>query len=340
LPPGIGSLRFPIWTERYREMQSNAIAGQIDSGEPYPLKVMLAAGLDLQFFANTSRFITSLNKLDFIANTEYFLTPGTYYSDIVLPIASWLERPILLTEHRSDIKLIMPAIIPPGECRTEWQIYSDLAERLGFGEFFWHGDFEKCVNHILEPMGITYQDLLDKPEGVPLSFISRPEKSYEKEGFQTPSGKVEIASSVLAKYGYDPLPVYREPAESPLSLPDLAQEYPLVLTSGARVMAYTHSQFRNIERLRRLMPEPLADINPADASERDIRNGDTVKISSLRGTITMKANVTDTIAQGVVSIPHHWPDDANANLLVDNEALDPISGFIPCKSLLCQVVKG
>ena len=104
-------------------------------------------------------------------------------------------------------------------------------------------------------------------------------------------------------------------------------------------MAYTHSQFRNIERLRRLMPEPLADISPADASARGIRDGDTIKISSPRGTITMKANVTDTIAQGVVSIPHHWPDNANANWLVDDEALDPISGFLPCKSLLCQVVK-
>ena len=133
---------------------------------------------------------------------------------------------------------------------------------------------------------------------------------------------------------------YREPAESPISRPDLFTDYPLVLTSGARVMAYTHSQFRNIERLRRLMPEPLADINPADASPRGIRTGDRVKISSPRGTITMQANVTDTILEGAVSIPHHWPDGANANSLVDDRNLDPVSGFLPCKSLLCQVTKG
>ena len=105
-------------------------------------------------------------------------------------------------------------------------------------------------------------------------------------------------------------------------------------------MAYTHSQFRNIEQLRRMMPEPLADINPADATGRGVQTGDTVNISSPRGTIAMNANVTDTIPEGVVSIPHHWPDGANANLLVDDRALDPVSGFLPCKSLLCQVSKG
>ena len=198
----------------------------------------------------------------------------------------------------------------------------------------------------------SYQQMLyvsiGMPPGTPLEETDKVmkkfeekvmEKSYEKEGFQTPSGKVEIASSVLAEHGIDPLPVYREPPESPLSRPDLAGRYPLVLTSGARVMAYTHSQFRNIGQLRQLMPEPLADINPADAAPRGINTGDTIKISSPRGTIIVKAKVTDTILTGVVSVPHHWPDEANVNALVDDKNLDPISGFLPCKSLLCQVAK-
>ena len=112
---------------------------------------------------------------------------------------------------------------------------------------------------------------------------TRPEKYYQKAGFQTPSGKVEIASATLAEHGLDPLPVYKEPPESPVSRPDLAKSYPLVLTSGARVLAYTHSQFRNIARLRQMMPEPLVDINPADAKPRGIQSGDKVTISSPRG---------------------------------------------------------
>jgi anaerobic selenocysteine-containing dehydrogenase len=340
MPPGIGSKRFPIWTKRYREMQSNAIADQIESSEPYPIKALFSPGLDIQFFGNSKRFEEALKKLDFITVSEYFHTPGTQLADIVLPIASWMERPILLTDYGGYVKLIEPAIKPVGESRTEWDIYAALAQRLGFGDLFWDGDFYKCAGHILEPLAITSADLKKHPEGIKLPTQARPEKDYEKTGFQTPSGKVEIACATLAEHGIDALPVYREPPESPLSRPDLAKLYPLVMTSGARVMAYTHSQFRNIPRLRKMMPEPLVDINPADATPRGIKTGDTVTVSSPRGSIKMKANVTDAILDGVVSLPHHWPGEANVNTLVDDRTLDPISGFLPCKSQLCQVTKG
>ncbi len=339
MPPGIGSKRFPIWTKRYHEMQSNAIADQLESGEPYPLKALFSSGLDLQFFGNSPRFAAALKKLDFIAVSEYFHTPGTQLADIVLPIASWMERPILLTDYGGYARLIEPAIEPVGESRTEWDIYSSLAQRLGFGDLFWEGDFAKCADHVLEPMNITFAELKQNPRGVKLPTRPRPEKHYEQTGFQTPSGKVEIACATLAEHGLDALPVYREPPESPLSRPDLLAKYPLVMTSGARVMAYTHSQFRNIPSLRKLMPEPLVDINPADAAPRKIKTGDAVTVSSPRGSIKMKANVTDAILEGVVSLPHHWPGEANANTLVDDRTLDPISGFLPCKSQLCQVTR-
>ena len=255
-------------------------------------------------------------------------------------MAPWLERHILLTDYEGIVKLIEPAIEPPGECRTEWDIYSGLAERLGFGDLFWNGSFEKCADYILEPLEMTLGDLRQHPEGIKLPVQAGPEKPYEKTGFKTPSGKVEIASSILAEHGLEPLPVYKEPPESPLSRPDLVKKYPLVMTSGARVMAYTHSQFRNIPRLRKLMPDPLVDINPADAATRGIKTGDTVTVSSPRGSIMMKANVTDAILAGGVNMPHHWSGEANVNLLVDDRTLDPISGFIPCKSQLCQVTRG
>ncbi len=339
MPPGVGSIRFPIWTKHYREMQSNAIVDQIESSDPYPIKALFSAGLNIQFFPNSHRIVKNFKKLDFIGVTEYFETPGTQLADIVLPIASWLERPILLPDYRGYVKLIEPAIESIGESWPEWKIYAELAKRLGFGDLFWDGDFEKCVNYILEPLNITFEDLKQRPEGIKRPLLERPERYYEKAGFQTPSGKVEIASSTLAEHGLDPLPSYKEPVESPVSRPDLAESYPLVMTSGARVIAYTHSQFRNIDKLRNLMPEPLVDINPADAEVRGIHSGDTVTVSSPRGSIKMKANVTDTIPAGVVSMPHHWPGEANVNSLVDDRTLDPISGFLPCKSQLCQVAK-
>lgn len=341
MPPGVGSRRFRLWTEQIREMQSNALADQIDSGNPYPIKALFSAGLNIQFFPNTNRMVKSLKKLDFIAVTEYFKTPGAQLADVILPIASWLERPMLMLPltQSGQVRLIEPAIEPVGESWPEWKIYSELAKRLGFGDKFWDGDFKKCVDYLLEPSGITYDYLRQHPEGVQLQPLSKTEKQIEQPGFPTPSGKVEIVSSLLAKHGFEPLPEYREPPESPISRPDLAKLYPLVLTSGARVLAYTHSQFRNIDRLRRLAPEPLVDINPVDAKPRGIQQDDMVIISSPRGSVKMKANITDTILPGVVSAPHLWPGEANINILIDDENLDPISGFPPFKSQLCQVDK-
>ena len=145
-------------------MQTNAMVTQIETGQPYPVKALFSAGLDVQFFANSARMEKAMSGLDFIAVTEYFHTPGTQLADIVLPIASWLERPILITDERA--KLIRPAIAPVGECRTEWDIYSGLAKRLGFGDLFWDGDFSRCIDYILEPLHIKYTDLLNHPEGI------------------------------------------------------------------------------------------------------------------------------------------------------------------------------
>jgi anaerobic selenocysteine-containing dehydrogenase len=339
LRPGVGSQRFPLFTEMFEEMQSNAIVDQILTGKPYPLKALFAAGLNLQFFPNSHRLENTLKKLDLIVDIDYFHTPATRISDIVLPISTWLERHILITKTGGEIRLIEPAIEPVGDTWPEFKIYSELALRLGLEDLFWGGDILKCFDYILEPTGITVEDLRRRPSGIVYPVPVKEARHYEKEGFQTPSGKVEILSSILESHDYEPLPVYREPVESPISRPDLAKLYPLVLTTGARTISYTHSQHRNLKKLRRMVPEPLLEINPNDADVRAIQTGDMVTVSSPRGVVRVRAKVTDTILEGVVHLPHHWPDEANANILCDDANLDPISGFPAFKSQLCQVNK-
>lgn len=339
LPPGLGSDRFPIWTKYYCEMQSNVLADRIANDKPYPIKALFGAGLNLTFFGDSNRFVEMARKLDFIAVSEYFLTPTAKLADIVLPIASWLERQILVNHPGGYVTFIQPAIEPVGESWHEFKIFYELAKRWGFGDKFWNGDFEKAVSHILEPSGIKLEELKNNPQGITRPVPPRAEKHYEKAGFQTPSGKLEIASSIMAKYGYEPLPAYTEPAESPLSTPDLAAKFPLVLTTGARSLAYTHSCFRNVPQLRKLVPEPFIDINPADAKKRGIKHGDMVEVSSPRGSIRVIANVTDTLLAGVVHILHEWYGDGNVNVLASDQYLDPVSGFAPFKSQLCEVKK-
>ena len=339
LPPGIGSDRFPIWTRQWRQMQSNTLASRLETNSPYPLKALFGAGLNITFFPNSNRLLENLKSLDFIVITEYFHTTATQLADIVLPVASWLERLNLMTKEGRLIRLIEPLVEPLAESWPEWKVIFELARRLNLGSMFWDGDFEKSLNHILEPTGSTVASLREHPEGVEYKASPRPDKYYEQAGFQTESGRVEIFSSVLKEHGHDPLPVYREPLESPLSRPDLAEHFPLVLTSGARNIAFTHSQYRNIPRLRRITPEPMVQINPVDAGPRGISSSEMVKVESPRGSIKIRAEVTDVILPGAVHIPHHWAGEANVNILIDDEGLDPISGFAPFKSQLCQVSK-
>ena len=269
----------------------------------------------------------------------YFHTPATMMSDIVLPISTWLERDILVMKPGGLVRWVKPAIEPLGETMPEWKIYAELAKRLGIGELFYDGDITKCFDYILEPTGITLEELSEKPEGIVCHVNKTKVKQYEENGFSTPSGKVEIWSSILKENGYDPLPTYKEPVESPLSTPDLARRYPLVLTTGVRTISYTHSQHRNLPTLRSMVPDPLLEIHPDDASARGIKSGDVVTVFSPRGEVSVKANVTDIILPGVVHLPHHWPFEANANVLCDDINLDPISGFPAFKSQLCQVRK-
>ena len=212
---------------------------------------MIAAGLNLQFFANQDRLTRTLKKLDLLVDVDYFHTPATMISDIVLPISTWLERDILVMKPGGLVRWVKPAIEPVGETWPEWKIYAELAKRLGIGELFYDGDITKCFEYILEPTGITLEALSEKPEGIVCPVEKTKVKQYEESGFSTPSGKVEIWSSILEKNGYDPLPTYREPVESPLSTPDLARRYPLVLTTGVRTISYTHSQHRNLKKLEK-----------------------------------------------------------------------------------------
>ena len=348
MPPGIGSDRFPVWVSRMREMQSNTIAERIESGAPYPIKGLYGVGLNLTFFPNYNRFVENIKKLDLVVVNDYFHNSGTQFADIVLPIASWFERP-RFSDRGRVAKYSDPIIEPVGECRFEWSIFAELAKRLGFGSNFSDGDVDKMFNARLASIEVTVEHLRKNPEGLAGKGGGKGSKgSKGRKGskgtsspsnFSTPSGKVEFASSTLADNGYDPLPTYKEPAESPVSRPDLAKKYPLVLTSGARVVQYTHSQFRQLEKLRDQLPDCLAEINPADAGPRGIKSGDLIKVSSPRGEISVKAKVTEGIIVGAIHVMHHWPGDANVNILCSDENLDPISGFAPFKSQLCQVEK-
>jgi anaerobic selenocysteine-containing dehydrogenase len=173
-------------------------------------------------------------------------------------------------------------------------------------------------------------------------------EKYRTQGFNTASGKLEIHSSALEGMGVSPLPIFREPPLSPVSAPDIALEYPLILTTGAKIKWFFHSEGRQIHSLRRATPDPLVEINPATAESLGIDEGDRVWIETPEGRVMMRAKLFDGIAKDVVSAQHAWwfPEEdppeyawkrSSVNLLFGDTVYDPDTGSESLRSSLCRV---
>jgi anaerobic selenocysteine-containing dehydrogenase len=344
-------------------------------GDPYPVKAMVVMASNPRLAcANTNVVEEALKKLDFLAVADLFMTPTAELADIVLPACTFLERTRFVTydthaDHswnvHSRIVLSPKAVEPLAESWSDWKIICELGRAMGYGEYFPWNTEEEAIDHVLTPLGITCEELMEQPEGIimpvppflytkfkgafgaimrkvlkAVAFRDYPDmyKKYESKGFMTPTKKVELYSERLEKLGHDPLPTYWEPAESPVSRPDLAKQYPLILIAGTKLEMYTHSEMRNISGLRKLFPENLLEINPETAARMDITEGDMARISSPRGSITCKAHLTDRIDSRVVHLCHGFKE-SNCNVLTDHKAFDPLTGSTGLKSLLCKVEK-
>jgi len=345
--------------------------------DPYPVKAMfIIAANPAVTCANTNVVIKALKKLDFLVVVDIFMTPTAELADIVLPACTFLEQTRYVTydthaDHGWNVPsriMISPKVVEPlYESWSDWKIICKLGKKMGYEKYFPWKTREEAINYELKPFGITCDELKKHPEGIiiPLPSILYKKFSgflgsiirgalkltmfrnypnmYKKydgflKGFLTPSKKVEIYSEQLEKLGYDPLPVYREPAESPVSCPELAREYPFILIAGSKLKMYTHSMMRNIPDLRKLMPKNLLEINPVAAERLGINDGDIVRVESLRGSIRSLAKVTEIIDPRVVHLYYGF-QESNCNILTDHEAFDPITGSVGLKSSLCRVIK-
>ena len=332
---------------------------------PYPIKALLNFGSNtVMSTADSQRGRKALSRLEFAVAADLFMTPTAKLCDYVLPATSFLEMANLTTafEHRPAGKTHLqyrPAVVEPlAERRSDTWIIFELAKRLGFGHEFWNGDIEAAYAHELAPSGISLEQLKNTPGGIsqPLS------PTYEKHstinnagrtrGFATPSKKVELYCHTFAAHGYPAMPEYIEPAMSPVSQPEIAASYPLVLTN-AKFTTFVHSQQRALPSLRKASPEPTAEIHPETAACYGIKNKQWMIVESPRGGIKVRARVTPNIMPGVVCCQHGWwqecktlklpgydpyrADGANPAILIGTESTDPVSGSLPHRSYLCRV---
>ncbi len=316
-------------------------------GVPYPVKAFLVFGNNtLTTFGNARQAYESLRKLDLLVVADLFMTPTAELADIVLPAAAWPELNQLagLPTVAANVVLAQQKSVQIGECRADEEIFIDLARRMNLPVGTEPLD-DVLASQLAAGCGIGLAELREKGfHKVPMRY-----RKYLERGFATPTGKIELYATRLEAMGYDPLPSWHEPPESPVSAPDVAKDFPLVLTSGARIPFFFNSEHRQIRNLRKAHPDPIVEIHPDTAAPLGIANGDWVWIETRRGKIRQKARVTDEIDPRVVHVEHGWwfPEEegpehgvwtSNANLLTSNEPpYDPAMGTYQLRALLCRI---
>jgi len=335
----LGADRYPLLS-RYLKINFPmahypTVLEAIIKGEPYKVRALfIMGGNPALSIANSERAVEALKEVEFIAVADLFISKTAELADIVLPVASWLEYDGLADSAQATYGhlRIRQKVATVGEAKSDTWIMIELAKRMGL-KGFWNSE-EEYLDYILKPTGYTFEQLKEKG-GI---IYHEPQIGKKLElGFNTPSHKIELYSNRLKEWGYDPLPFYREPFESPYSTPELAKKYPFVLTTGRRVSTYFHTAHRNVPALRDIYPEPVVEINEDTAREFGISDGDTVRIETAHGFAVMKAKLTQGIHPRVVAAQHGWPGLANDNRLTDNQACAEGIGSTTLRGLLCNI---
>ena len=320
-------------------------------GKPYPVKAFLVFGNNtLTTYANSRLVHESLLKLDFMVCADLFMTPTAELADIVLPAAAWpeLDQIVGLPTIAANVVLAQQKTVQIGECKSDEEIFVALARRMKLGLC------EEPVKEVLDRqladggVGLTFDELKRK------GFVKLPfrYRKYEERGFRTPTGRIELYSTRFEQLGYAPLPYYEEPPESPFSAPEVAREFPLVLTTGGRIPFFFNSEHRQLANLRKAYREPRAEIHPDTAARHGIADGGWMWIETRRGRIRQRAKFSQGIDARVVNAEHGWwfPEEpapeygvwkSNANVLTDNgPPYDPAMGTYQLRALLCRVSAG
>jgi anaerobic selenocysteine-containing dehydrogenase len=332
--------QYPVFSRVVGESTIIPMVDAILTGKPYPVKALIVqAGNPALTYPNTSRFRQAVQSLDLLVVMDLFMTETAKIADIVLPAATCLEESVLLDRgsYSPGVSLVKPVIKPLGECWSDWKFWTELGRMMGYADYFPWNNADEYFEYLLKPIDINLKQLKDDPLGMGDEPHTK-DRSYRTNGFRTASKKVEIYSEAMKELGYDPLPTYREPAEGWITKPELAKQYPLILITGTRNKVYHHTQYRNIPSLRKLYPDPMVEINTRTAWELSINDGEMVTVESPRGSIKLKAHLTDDIHPKVVSVPHGW-SEANVNILTYDLEVDPVSAFTGFKSVLCRIVK-
>ena len=285
--------------------------------------------------------------LELLVAHDLFLNPTTRLADYFLPAAHWLEKPFYSAAYgymafAGDYVEAKPAPLPPeGEHRSDYDLFRDLGRRFGQT---WPDTAEEFWDSLLRPAGLSYDGVCAHLGPLVGDAVRRepPRRHGAHRAYGTPSGKIELSSSLLARWGLDPLPYHELPAVFE------ADGFPLVLTTGGRVLDGFHQMAQQMPWFRRRHPEPVASLNPATAAGLGVADGDWVVVETPVGAVRQRARLTDALAAGVVHADRWWyPErggdfgwrETNVNVCTDDStgSCDPVMGSWLLRALPCRV---
>jgi anaerobic selenocysteine-containing dehydrogenase len=335
------------------------------TGEPYPVKTIIAPGTQPTVITRGSkRVVEAVKKLEFFVVIDVMQTASMSWADVVIPVTTMYEcnHPFEAQMMGNWIMARNKVIEPLGDYKSDYEFWLDLGVKMGYGEDFWHGNIDECMNYQLENFGMTMDELRAYPNGIIYEPNSPVYEKYESI-FNTPSprlsrapylpqGKVAIYNTSFEENGFNPLPEWVEPPESPTNTPELLTKYPLVFFDTHTSDVYNHAWLRNIPCLREIQPEPWIHIHPDTAKARGIEDGDWVIVESPHGWIKVKALYFPGIRPDTIMSLHGWwqgceelglpgypllDGGANVNILYNTDpdkAFDPVVTAMPKQTLV------
>lgn len=334
-------------------------AGKDENGNDYPMKAAWLQTTNplINSSPDTRRTYNALNKLEFIVSVDLYMTPTVQaLADVVLPACTYAERNGIRIGDGVQRGETINKAVQVGECKSDMVINWELDKRICPDFYPWETE-EDMYSEILSGMGMSFENLRANAP----TYLDFEYKKYEKGllradggvGFQTATGRIELWSTYFNQVGIDPVPSFEEPTPSPVANPDMYEDYPLILTTGARNWTLFHSEHRQVPKLRSYRPDPILQLNPATAEKYGIVEGDWVLVENHRGRAKCKVEFCEGLDPRYCSTDHGWwlPEsgkyeeggfsgmwDFNINQLL---TFDPgKSGFgSNYKTVLCRVYK-
>jgi anaerobic selenocysteine-containing dehydrogenase len=341
LSAGENMMPFIFYTTHQRILKA------ILKGDPYQVYgAYIKGGNMLISYPNAKETYKALMKLKFLVVADMFMTPTAMLADIILPVATYLEFDHVERLYPFPVVSVQQKTARIGECWSDSKIINELIKKIGFRELAWD-NVNESFDLMLKPAGITFEEF----RNIGVLIGNRLYRHFEIDGFDTPSKKVEIYSKTLEEWGFDPLPVYHEPPETPYSEPELAKDYPLLLTSR-KTDVYRHSGGRQFPSLRKNRPWPRLKIHPDTANGLGLKEDDWAYIATRRGKIKQKVSFNKALDPRVIEADYAWwfPEkgkstlygweESNLNILTnDKPPYNREMGSTNVRGFSCKVYK-